>query len=46
MRTQEGEGAADGEGKEGGKEPPPPDERSWLQKNWLLLLPVGFVVRP
>lgn len=45
VRTQ-GQGGAEGEDKEGlSKEEPPPDERTWLQKNWLLLLPVGFVVR-
>ncbi|KAK9790570.1 hypothetical protein WJX73_000374 [Symbiochloris irregularis] len=44
VRTQ-GQGGAEGEDKEGlSKEEPPPDERTWLQKNWLLLLPVGFVV--
>lgn len=33
------------EGEEGaGEVEPPKDERSWLQKNWLILLPLGFVV--
>lgn len=33
------------EGEEGaGEVEPPKDERSWLQKNWLILLPLGFVL--
>ena len=37
--------------KEGGKEgeeklPPPPDTRSWLQKNWIFAVPVVMIVRP
>ncbi len=36
-------------GKEGDKgedaPPPPPDTRSWLQKNWIFAVPVVMIVR-
>jgi hypothetical protein len=35
-------GETAGEGKEAA--PPPPDNRTWLQKNWIYLLPVGFML--
>ena len=38
--AQEG-GAGGGEGE---KEAPPPDNRTWLQKNWIYFLPVAFMV--
>lgn len=38
----EEEGGGDG-GKRKRKQPPP-DDRTWLQKNWMLVLPLGLVV--
>ena len=32
------------QGGQGDKKVPPKDERSWLQKNWIFLLPLGLVV--
>ena len=28
------------------KEPPPPDTRTWLQKNWIFMVPVVMIVCP
>ncbi len=40
-------GGAAGDVDEGGdKEAPPPDNRTWLQKNWIYFLPVAFMVMP
>lgn len=39
-----GEGAEGGSGGEG-QQAPPVDERTWLQKNWLMLLCGGMMVR-
>ena len=33
------------DGKEGPKKAPPKDERPWLQKNWIFLIPAGMLVR-
>ena len=33
------------EGVEGEAEAPPPDNRTWLQKNWIYMVPVIFMVR-
>lgn len=38
------EGAKPSAGEE--KEPPPPDTRTWLQKNWIFMVPVVMIVRP
>lgn len=34
----------DKEGEEGGEAAPPPDERTWLQRNWIYLIPMVFMV--
>lgn len=41
-----GAGQAGGQqgGAPGGKKAPPPDERSWLAKNWMIVMPLGFIV--
>lgn len=33
-----------GEGQDGKKAPPPKDERSWVQKNWLPMALVAFMI--
>lgn len=33
------------EGVDGEGEAPPPDNRTWLQKNWIYMVPVVFMVR-
>ena len=38
-QVAEGEGAADE-----GPAPPPVDDRSWLQKNWMLLIPSAVIM--
>ena len=38
------EGQGEGEGGTKGKKQPPKDERTWLQKNWMMLLGVGLLV--
>lgn len=38
-----GQGRAAGQ-QGGGKGKPQPDERTWLQKNWMLVMPLGFIV--
>ena len=38
-----GEGRGTGQ-QGGGKGKPQPDERTWLQKNWMLVMPLGFIV--
>lgn len=42
---ESGEGAQPGGAAPGGKKAPPPDDRTWLQKNWMMVLPLGFIVR-
>lgn len=37
----EGEGATEGEDR-----PPPPDQRTWFQKNWIFVLPIVMLVTP
>ena len=37
------QGAGGGEGTQG-KPAPKPDERTWIQKNWLFLVPIGLIV--
>jgi len=34
----------EGEGEDGEKKPPPPDERSWIQKNFVYVLPLTMVI--
>lgn len=42
---QQGAGQGHAEGQQGGgKGKPQPDERTWLQKNWMLVVPLGFIV--
>lgn len=42
---QQAAGAGGAAGRQGpGKGKPQPDERTWLQKNWMLVLPLGFIV--
>lgn len=43
QRQQQQQGGAAASGKEG-KAAPPPDERSWIQKNWIFLIPIGLLV--
>lgn len=47
-QQQAGQQAAQGgAGEKGGadaRKPPQPDDRTWLQKNWMLVLPLGFIV--
>jgi hypothetical protein len=40
----EGEEEGGGEGKRRRKQSPPPDDKTWLQKNWMLVLPLGLIV--
>jgi hypothetical protein len=41
----QGAGAKEGEGGEAGEAAPPPvDERTWLQKNWLIVMAGGMMV--
>ena len=42
---QQGAGGGDGTGAQG-KPAPKPDERTWIQKNWLFLVPIGLIVSP
>ena len=42
--SQRSETQQDAAGSEGEEGEPPKDERNWLQKNWMILLPLGFVV--
>ena len=44
--TTQDEAAEGGGAQPGEVEVPAKDERSWIQKNWLILLPLGFVVCP
>jgi hypothetical protein len=40
---EDGEEEGGGEGRRRRKQPPP-DDRTWLQKNWMLVLPLGLIV--
>jgi hypothetical protein len=40
---QQGAGGGDADGAQG-KPVPKPDERTWIQKNWLFLVPIGLIV--
>ncbi len=46
QQQQQQQGQRQQQGKEGkeGKPAPPPDDRNFLQKNWIFMVPVGLLV--
>jgi len=45
QQQQQGQGQQQEKQAKKGKPAPPPDDRNFLQKNWIFMVPVGLLVR-